>query len=106
MFYGCNSLRSLNLSHFNLDSTTSFSDMFINCNENLIYCINESNMKVEIKTQLESFQNNCFKICTMQSFKFISENIQCIESCSYDEIINMNIMIYVIHLVQVELKLL
>ena len=84
MFYGCNTLRSLNLSHFNLDSTTNLINMFNNCNEDLIYCIKES-MNEEFKAQLVPFENNCYEICQIKSLKFVSVNLQCIDSCANDE---------------------
>ena len=31
MFYGCSSLRSLDLSHFDTGSATNFASMFYNC---------------------------------------------------------------------------
>ena len=45
MFNGCSSLKSLNLSHFNLDLTNNFDNMFIDCKENLIYLMAQIKLK-------------------------------------------------------------
>ena len=45
MLWGCSNLISLNLSHFNTSSVTSMNmnKMFNNCNNNLVYYINNNN---------------------------------------------------------------
>ena len=44
-------------------------------------------MKEEFKSQLlTTFVDNCSEICVMQSHKYIPEKLQCIDSCSNDNI--------------------
>ena len=42
MFSFCNSLISLDLSHFNISSNNDMSFIFYGCNGNLIYCVNNN----------------------------------------------------------------
>jgi len=41
MFYNCRELKSLDLNNFNVQ-IQNFDNMFLNCNENLTYCIDDN----------------------------------------------------------------
>ena len=114
MFYGCNSLISLNINNFDTSSVTSFacmfnglsslislniksfstsllendnSNMFDNINNNLILCFNETTLSQGIKDQLTQFINNCTDDCFINRVhKIIDTKYQCIDDCSKDNI--------------------
>ena len=78
MFYGCSSLKELNLNNFNTNNVTNMSGMFDGCSSlkelNLINfntnnvidmsymfsgCLNE--LKLKIKSQFKNFKEEAFK---------------------------------------------
>ena len=86
MFYGCSQLISLNLSNFNITSNTLRDEMFSNCNNNLIYCINEQEILNLLSDQLSTFRNNCTYICVENlNKKFVIEENKCIDNCNSDD---------------------
>ena len=52
MFYGCSSLKELNLNNFNTNNVTNMSFMFSGC-------LNE--LKLKIKSQFKNFKEEAFK---------------------------------------------
>ena len=51
MFYGCSSLKELNLNNLNIDSLTNLSGMFSGCLDEL---------KLKIKSQFKNFKEEAF----------------------------------------------
>ena len=91
MFLGCRSLISLDISHFNTSGIKTYIyDMFINSNNETIYCIDEETTPIiiELLTKVNpNYTNNCNDICfTRTDVKFIIEEKKCIQDCSYDSI--------------------
>ena len=52
MFYGCSSLKKLNLNNFNTNNVTNMSNMFNGCLDEL---------KLKIKSQFKNFKEEAFK---------------------------------------------
>ena len=52
MFYGCSSLKDLNLNHFNTNNITNMSCMFNGCLDEL---------KLKIKSQFKNLKEEAFK---------------------------------------------
>jgi len=59
MFNGCTNLKLLNLKSFTYESLNDgyIDDMFNNCNQSMIYCINKDNTPDDIKNLLSNFPN-------------------------------------------------
>ena len=51
MFYGCSSLKELNLNNFNANNVTNISSMFKECSDEL---------KIKIKSKYKNFNKNAF----------------------------------------------
>ena len=85
MFSDCSSLHSLNLSnfYFNLSIDISYDYLFSECNEYLIYCINEEKQDI-LKKLLNQFTYNCSYFCSKESKKLINGTNICIENCGND----------------------
>ena len=91
LFFNCQSLITLDLHTFNsLHINNNYlEDMFYNCKNDTIYCINEIiGEKIILNAYLANpnFINNCTEACIRSSKKFISENKTCISDCKYDKI--------------------
>ncbi len=88
MFYGCESLISLDLSNYN--SSFFSRDMFTNCNPKLIFCMNDQN----IPKVLKNYTLNCSNICfTNDNHKLIKEKSICVDDCTEDYNFEYNILI-------------
>ena len=86
MFYGCCSLISLKLDNFN-KSTNLLNNMFRNCDNSLIYCMNYSKNYSNFPQLSEFENNNCSDICfTDSNHKLIKEKRKCIDECKNDDI--------------------
>ena len=85
MFFNCQSLISLNLSNFDLTSVFYFSNMFYNLNENFTYCYNKDYIKPEFQRELSPYENDCEKICILNSKKYIYEKGKCVLNCSNED---------------------
>ena len=48
MFYGCSSLKKLNISNFKINYTTNINGMFIGCSKDLRKIISEQNKNIKI----------------------------------------------------------
>ena len=70
IFSDCSSLHSLNLSnfYFNLSINISYDYLFSECNEHLIYCINEEKRDI-LKELLSQFTYNYSYFCSKESKK-------------------------------------
>ena len=56
--------------------------MFLNCNPNLLYCLDEQK-DYKILSQTQKFRQNCQEICTIYNLKkYIIEDNFCIDNCS------------------------
>ena len=80
MFYNCSKLISLNLYNFDLSSSIDYSNMLNQCNDHLIYCINNDEL---IKSYLSNFTyiNNCSYFCFKKSKKMIYKTNECLDNC-------------------------
>jgi len=83
MFYNCRELKSLNLTNFNTE-IQYFNNMFLNCNNNLKYCIDD-NKNYSFLDLLKSYEKNCGYICIYNSKKYIMEENICIDNCETHE---------------------
>ena len=84
MFYSCSSLISLDMTNFIIrdDSEVITDYMFLDCNFNLTYCVNDTSNS-EFSSQLSSFNNDCFYVCSKNSNKkFIIQYNKCFDNCS------------------------
>ena len=52
IFYGCSSLKELNLNNFNTNNVTNMNDMFSGCSNDLI---------MKIKTQYKNIKDEAFE---------------------------------------------
>ena len=57
MFYGCVSLKEINLSNFNTDNVTNMEEMFYGCES--LEEINLSNFNINNEASLENMFNGC-----------------------------------------------
>jgi hypothetical protein len=88
-------LISLNLSNFITTLKPNTDNMFDGCDENLIFCINSK------KSYFYDVKNNdCSDICFYKDKKIIFDIKKCSLNCT--DLYIMNIIIYVIHHVQME----
>jgi len=83
MFYECSNLISLDLSNFNTSSVTNMKYMFDDCSEDLIYCINNENNKVDnLIEQINKYKfknnNKCSDICFDKNKKIIFDDHTCV----------------------------
>ena len=85
LFKHCVSLISLNLINFNITKICSYSDMFYEVNNNLVYCINNESGLI-IESQLSNFKKNCSDFCFQNSSKLILDKNICIDDCEKDNI--------------------
>ena len=88
IFQGCGNLKALNISSFIYQRGISTYDMFSDCNESMIYCINEENTPDDVKEQLSDFPNlYCSDTCFQNEVnKIIPCTNSCIVSCENDNI--------------------
>ena len=85
MFYNCISLYSLNLKFFNTLNGDDFNNMFDNCKDTLRYCINEEINSPSFTSQLSIYnKTNCSILCSINSYKYLLEKNICIKSCLND----------------------
>ena len=75
------SLTSLNLSNFKIYNTTNINYIFIRGNQNLTLCYNESKMPSQFLDKVNIYENNCQKLCIMNSKKYILDKEMCIDNC-------------------------
>ena len=81
MFYNCTTLKYLNLTNF-YSNITSSKEMLINCNSDLIYCIDDTK-EYQFLSQLINYRKNCSDMCIKYySKKYVKESNSCIDSCS------------------------
>ena len=88
MFYNCYSLISLNLNNFQISNSTNTNYTFDGCNQNVIYCFNNSEYNF-LNHNFKDNNNNCSHICFSNSKKIILDLKQCVSNCS--EEINYNL---------------
>ena len=81
MFDGCKKLISLDLRNFNINQDANISQIFNNCNENLILCFQET-IDEKIKNEIKNYTINCS--CFDNSYKFFYNKNECIDVCSKD----------------------
>ena len=83
MFFNTNALISLNLSNFTIKESASILNMLSDSNQNIILCYKESKMAYNFLEHVNSYENNCQKVCNLESKIFIPEEEKCIYSCYY-----------------------
>ena len=81
MFKKCSQLISLDLRNFSTDKVTKFSDIFLDINNDTIFCISDSK---NYKFNLSEYRVNCSDICFIQEHKIIEEEKRCVDSCLYN----------------------
>ena len=113
MFYNCYTLEALDITNFNTEKITNLGGLFINCNNlktlnlsnfvindeniiigsmiaannpNLILCFNKSMMPSSFLNEVSQYENNCLKVCLINSKKFILKNEMCVENCNGENI--------------------
>ena len=86
MFYECSNLISVDLSNFNISSVNDMRYMFTSCNENLTYCINQTNNLLSNITSTSNYKfknnNNCSNICFYKDKKIILDTKKCVFDCN------------------------
>ena len=77
----------LNIKNFIFKSTVATTDMFLNCNQSMIYCINEYNTPDNVKNQLINYPNlYCSDTCYKnEDNKIIPCENSCIDDCQNDD---------------------
>ena len=87
MFYYCSELISLDLSNFIISNNIAMNNMFLNCNNNVLFCLNDnisSKLLSQITNLNPNFYNNsnCSNICFCKYKKIILDAKECVLSCS------------------------
>ena len=70
MFGSCTKLKTLNLSNFVInDENIIIGSMIAANNPNLILCFNKSMMPSSFLNEVSQYENNCLKVCLINSKK-------------------------------------
>ena len=86
MFYGCESLISLNLYNFTFENVSDFTNIFYGSYPYLSLCINTTKA-IKISEYIQSIKINCSNICFQNNnHKIIIEKNICIENCTESNI--------------------